>query len=61
MDFHVLKDSVYSSPAFVLDEMEITKTLEILAELRTQCGCKVLYSIKVIAFFRGHGHGETFC
>ncbi|MGZ5051656.1 MAG: carboxynorspermidine decarboxylase [Methylobacter sp.] len=46
MDFSVLKDSVYSSPAFVLDEDEITRTLAILADLREQCGCKVLYSIK---------------
>ncbi len=50
MDFLVLKDSVYSSPAFVLDEIEITKALEILADLRTQCGCKVLYSIKALPF-----------
>ncbi|HEY8159805.1 MAG TPA: carboxynorspermidine decarboxylase [Methylobacter sp.] len=50
MDFLVLKDSVYSSPAFVLDEAEITRQLEILAELRSQCGCKVLYSIKSLPF-----------
>jgi carboxynorspermidine decarboxylase len=50
MDFQVLKDSVYSSPAFVLDEIEVTKALEILANLRTQCGCKVLYSIKSLPF-----------
>lgn len=50
MDFQVLKDSVYSSPAFILDEVEITKTLEILANLRAQCGCKVLYSIKSLPF-----------
>ncbi len=50
MDFQVLKDSIYPSPAFVLDEIEITKTLERLAELRTQCGCKVLYSIKSLPF-----------
>jgi len=50
MDFLVLKDSVYSSPAFVLDEAEITKQLEILAELRSQCDCKVLYSIKSLPF-----------
>jgi carboxynorspermidine decarboxylase len=50
MDFLVLKDSVYSSPAFVLDETEITRQLEILAELRSQCGCKVLYSIKSLPF-----------
>jgi len=50
MDFLVLKDSVYSSPAFVLNEAEITRQLEILAELRSQCGCKVLYSIKSLPF-----------
>lgn len=50
MDFQVLKDSVYSSPAFVLDETEITKVLEVLADLRTQCDCKVLYSIKALPF-----------
>jgi len=50
MDFLVLKDSVYSSPAFVLDEVEVTKTLEILADLRAQCCCKVLYSIKSLPF-----------
>ncbi len=50
MDFLVLKNSVYSSPAFVLDEIEVIKALEMLAELRTQCGCKVLYSIKSLPF-----------
>jgi carboxynorspermidine decarboxylase len=50
MDFLVLKDSVYSSPAFVLDETEINKQLESLAELRAQCDCKVLYSIKSLPF-----------
>jgi len=50
MDFLVLKDSVYSSPAFVLDETEITRVLETLAGLKNQCGCKVLYSIKSLPF-----------
>jgi len=50
MDFLVLKDSIYSSPAFVLDEAEINRQLEILAELRSQCDCKVLYSIKSLPF-----------
>ncbi len=50
MDFLVLKDSVSSTPAFVLDEMEITKALEILADFRTQSGCKILYSIKALPF-----------
>jgi carboxynorspermidine decarboxylase len=48
MDLHVLKDSVYSSPAFVFDETELTQVLENLAALRTQCGCKILYSIKAL-------------
>jgi carboxynorspermidine decarboxylase len=50
MDFLVLKDSIYSSPAFVLDEEEVTKQLEILAGLRSQCDCKVLYSVKSLPF-----------
>ncbi len=50
MDFQVLKDSVYSSPAFVLDETEIAGTLAILAELRTQCACRILYSVKALPF-----------
>src|SRR5665647_888687 len=50
MDFQVLKDSIYSSPAFVLDETEVAKSLEILADLRAQCGCKILYSIKALPF-----------
>jgi len=50
MDFQVLKDSIYSSPAFVLDEIEIAKALDVLAELRSQSGCKILYSIKSLPF-----------
>lgn len=50
MDFSLLKESVHSSPAFVLDETEIIKTLELLADLRAQCACKVLYSIKALPF-----------
>ena len=50
MDFQVLKDSVYSSPAFVIDETKIIQALALLAELRTKSGCKVLYSIKALPF-----------
>ncbi len=50
MDFQVLKDSVYSTPAFVVDEVEVARTLAVLAGLRNQCGCKVLYSIKALPF-----------
>ena len=50
MDFQALKNDVSSSPAFVLDEAVIIKTLKNLAALRNQCGCKVLYSIKSLPF-----------
>ncbi|MGR9013415.1 MAG: carboxynorspermidine decarboxylase [Gammaproteobacteria bacterium] len=48
MDFQVLKDSVYSSPAFVVDEIALTKAMGVLAALKNQCGCKILYSIKAL-------------
>ncbi len=50
MDFQKVKDSICSSPAFVLDELEITRVLAILAGLRQCCGCKVLFSIKSLPF-----------
>lgn len=50
MDFQALKNDVSSSPAFVLDETEIIKTLKQLDALRHQCDCKVLYSIKSLPF-----------
>jgi carboxynorspermidine decarboxylase len=50
MDFQALKNSVTSSPAFVVDAVEIVNALKVLAELRNQCGCKVLYSIKALPF-----------
>ena len=46
MDFQHIKDSISSSPAFVLDTGEIINTLKALNTLRHRCGCKVLYSIK---------------
>ncbi len=46
MDIQALKDSVPSSPAFVVDEAEILKALKALVKLRELSGCKVLYSIK---------------
>ena len=46
MDFQLIKDSISSSPAFVLDAEEMINTLKILDTLRHRCGCKVLYSIK---------------
>ena len=50
MDFQILKNSVSSSPAFVLDAEEIINTLKVLNTLRHRCGCKVLYSIKSLPF-----------
>lgn len=46
MDIHALKNSIPSSPAFVVDEAEVLNALEALAILRERSGCKVLYSIK---------------
>jgi len=46
MDFQLIKNSIASSPAFVLDAEEMINTLKILNTLRHRCGCKVLYSIK---------------
>ena len=50
MDFQLIKDTIFSSPAFVLDVSAITKSLEILDILRERCACKVLYSIKALPF-----------
>lgn len=46
MDIQALKDSIPTSPAFVIDEAEVLKALKALAILRERSGCKVLYSIK---------------
>ncbi|MDA1343168.1 MAG: carboxynorspermidine decarboxylase [Proteobacteria bacterium] len=46
MNIQALKDSVPSSPAFVVDESEILKALKVLVMLRDKSACKVLYSIK---------------
>ena len=46
MDFQLIKNSIPSSPAFILDAEEIINSLKILNTLRHRCGCKVLYSIK---------------
>jgi carboxynorspermidine decarboxylase len=50
MDFQVLKNSIKSTPAFILDEPEIVQNLTILDTLRQQSGCKILYSIKALPF-----------
>ena len=46
MDIQALKDSIPTSPAFVIDEAEVLKALKALVILRERSGCKVLYSIK---------------
>jgi carboxynorspermidine decarboxylase len=46
MDFKLIKDSISSSPAFILDTDEIISTLKVLNTLRHRSRCKVLYSIK---------------
>jgi carboxynorspermidine decarboxylase len=50
MDFQLIKNSIATSPAFILDAGEISNNLEIVNALRRQCGCKVLYSIKSLPF-----------
>lgn len=50
MNFQLIKDSITSSPAFILDVEEIFNNLKALNILRQQCGCKVLYSIKALPF-----------
>lgn len=46
MDFSRLKQAVPSSPAFILDRQQVEASLQALAHLRRQSGCRVLYSIK---------------
>ena len=48
MDFQVIKDSINSSPAFVLDADAIIEVLSGLASLREQCGVQVLYALKAL-------------
>ena len=50
MDFQAIKDSLPTSPAFVLDEAAVIDTLTQLASLRRQCDVKVLYAIKALPF-----------
>ena len=46
MNFQQIKNSIPTSPAFILDTDELIKNLSVLNTLRQQCDCKVLYSIK---------------
>jgi carboxynorspermidine decarboxylase len=46
MDIQGLKSSIPTTPAFVIDEVEVLNALKSLSILRERSGCKVLYSIK---------------
>jgi carboxynorspermidine decarboxylase len=48
MNFQVIKESVKSSPALVLDADEIIYVLARLASLREQCGVQILYALKAL-------------
>jgi carboxynorspermidine decarboxylase len=50
MDLQLIKDSIASSPAFILDAEEMINSLKVLNTLRHRCGCKLLYSIKSLPF-----------
>ncbi len=50
MTVQIIKNTLPSSPAFMLDETQLIKNLDVLATLRQQSGCKVLYSIKSLPF-----------
>ena len=50
MDFQAIKDSISSSPAFVLDAAAVVNTLKCLESLHQQCDVKVLYAIKALPF-----------
>ena len=52
MDFQRIKESLPSTPAFILDIEDIINNLAVLQSLREQCGCKVLYSIKSLPLTR---------
>jgi len=52
MDIETLKNNLDSTPAFVLDEAELARSLGILAQLRQQSGVKALYSIKSLPLTR---------
>jgi carboxynorspermidine decarboxylase len=48
MDFQAIKNTLTSSPAFVIDEAAIIECLNTLTQLKTQSGCKLLYSVKAL-------------
>ena len=52
MDIQALKDHIPTSPAFVVDEAGLIKSLDTLSRLREDSGCKLLYSIKALPLHR---------
>ncbi len=52
MDIETLKINISTTPAFVLDEEELSRSLGILSQLRQQSGVKALYSIKSLPLYR---------
>ncbi len=51
MEIQALKERVQASPAFVLDETEVIKALQVLGTIRESSQCKVLYSVKALPLF----------
>ncbi len=48
LDLQEMKDCLSTSPAFILDVPTINNALAILSDLRSQCGCKILFSVKAL-------------
>ena len=61
MDIQALKDQIETSPAFVIDELELLTALQTLARLRAGTGCKLLYSIKALPLLAVLGAGKALC
>lgn len=50
MDIELIKNALSSSPALILDKNSVTRVLQKLTQLKRQCSCKVLYSVKALPF-----------
>ena len=44
----ILNERVPTTPAFVIDQIDVSRRLQKLAELREETGCKILYSMKAL-------------
>jgi carboxynorspermidine decarboxylase len=51
MNSEQLYNSVPTSPAFIIDQQAVIQTLKILNDLKQNCGCRVLYSIKSLPLY----------